>query len=109
MPTRRQRPARILFFTITTFDIAFDQSNLSTIGTVHCKKVGKPLTIFYSVHAITRRQRPARILLQPCQPKLASRVVTRGAKMMVPAPDPQVEIPATKQTIGFSELVVLKM
>ncbi len=26
---------------------------------------------------------------------------------MVPAPDPQVEIPATKQTIGFSELVAL--
>jgi hypothetical protein len=56
----------------------------------------------------TRRQRPARILLHPCQPKLASRVVTRGAKMMVPAPDPQVEIPATKKNIGFSELVVLK-
>ncbi len=62
---------------------------------------------FFTVYMPTRRQRPARILLQPCQPKLASRVVTRGAKMMVPAPEPQVEIPATKQTIGFSEPVVL--
>jgi hypothetical protein len=42
---------------------------------------------------LTMRQSPARILLQPCQPKLASNEVTRGAKTMVPAPEPQVEIP----------------
>ncbi len=85
MPTRRQRPTRIqFFFKITTFDIAFYQSNLSTIDILYTvKRTGKPLTLFYSVYMPTRRQSPARILLHLCHPKLASRVVTRGAKMMI--------------------------
>ena len=45
---------------------------------------------------LTAKQRPATILLHHCQPRPASRAVTTGAKTMVPKPEPQVDIPVTK-------------
>ena len=45
---------------------------------------------------LTARQKLATILRHHCQPKELSKAVTTGAKTIVPNPEPQVEIPVTK-------------
>ena len=48
------------------------------------------------VACLTSRQKPATILLHHCQPRLLSSAVTTGANTIVPNPEPQVEMPVTR-------------
>ena len=45
---------------------------------------------------LTAKQKQATILLHHCHPMPASRAVTTGANTIVPNPEPQVDIPVTR-------------